>query len=64
MAIIFLADQSIDNQLTIQGSLSDPLLKLYNTNNGAGAEVEFSDHSTQAQIGTIRYVHGDGSSFG
>ena len=65
MPIRFLADQSIDHQLTIQGSTSDPLLRLYNTNNGGTAAIEFSDHSAgQAQKGTLKYVHSNTVSYG
>ena len=65
MPIRFLADQSIDHQLTIQGSTSDPLLRLYNTNNGGTAAIEFSDHSAgQAQRGTLKYVHSNTVSYG
>ena len=64
MPIRFLSDQSIDNQLTIQGSSGgDPLLRLFDTS-GSGAKVQFSDIGNQSQTGTIRYVHPDGSSFG
>ena len=64
MPIRFLSDQSIDNQLTIQGSSGgDPLLRLFDTS-GSGAKVQFSDISNQSQTGTIRYVHPDGSSYG
>ena len=57
MGIRFLAAQSIDDQLTIQGSTTSPLLRLYNTNNGGEAQIAFSDHSSQSQIGTLKYVH-------
>ena len=64
MAIRFLADQSTDDQLTIQGSTTNPLLRLYNTNNGGEAQIAFSDHETQGQIGTIKYVHTNTASYG
>ena len=64
MPIRFLADSSHDNQITIQGSTTDPLLRLYNTDNGQGAEITFSDHASQSQIGTLKYVHSDTASYG
>ena len=66
MPIRFLSDQSIDNQLTIQGSAgSDPLLKLFNNNNGSGALIRFSDQSpTVLQTGGITFYHANGSSYG
>ena len=64
MAIRFLADQSTDDQLTIQGSTTSPLLRLYNNNNGGEAQITFSDHATQGQIGTFKYVHTDTASYG
>ena len=64
MPIRFLSDQSIDNQLTIEGSTTEPLLRLYNTNNSGEAQITFSDHATQTQIGTFKYVHTDTASYG
>ena len=64
MPIRFLADSSHDNQITIEGSSSDPLLRLYQTSNGTGAQIEFSDQTTPAQFGEITFFHSDGSSYG
>ena len=64
MPIRFLSDQSIDNQLTIEGSTTEPLLRLYNTNNSGGSQITFSDHAAQTQIGTFKYVHTDTASYG
>ena len=52
MPIRFLADQSIDRQLTIEGSISsNPLLRLLNTSNGSGAKIEFSDQTVIEKFG-------------
>ena len=65
MPIRFLADQSIDRQLTIEGSISsNPLLRLLNTSNGSGAKIEFSDQTSQLQFGEMTFYHSDGSSYG
>ena len=66
MAIKFLADQSIDNQLTIQGSAgSDPLLRLFNSNNGSGALIRFSDNAPNiSQTGGLTFFHSDTASYG
>ena len=65
MAIKFLADQSIDNQLTIEGSTSDPLLRLYTTPvMGQEATIQFSDQNNSSQKGFITNYHADGSSYG
>lgn len=64
MPIRFLANQSIDTQLTIQGSASgNPLLRLYDTG-GGGAIVQFSDIGNLSQTGDLRYVHIDTGSYG
>ena len=40
-------------------------LRLRSTNNGAGVNINFSDHvGTYAQNGDIAYYHGDGASYG
>tara|TARA_R100001509_G_scaffold66502_1_gene36941 strand:- start:27124 stop:30255 length:3132 start_codon:yes stop_codon:yes gene_type:complete len=65
MPIRFLSDQSIDNQLTIQGGAgSDPLLRLFNTSNGSGAQIQFSDQTSQLQFGELTFFHSDGMSYG
>jgi len=64
MPIRFLADSSHDNQITIEGSSSDPLLRLYQTNNGTGSQIEFSDQTSQLQFGEMTFYHSDGSSYG
>ena len=64
MAIKFLADQSINNQLTIEGSSSDPLLRLYQTNNAGGAQIEFTDQTSQLQFGELTFFHSDSMSYG
>ena len=65
MPIRFLSDQSIDNQLTIQGSAgSDPLLRLFNSNNGSGALIRFSDQVPINQTGGITFFHSDSASYG
>ena len=64
MPIRFLADSSHDNQITIEGSSSDPLLRLYQTSNGAGSQIEFSDQTSQLQFGEMTFYHSDGSSYG
>ena len=64
MPIRFLSDQSIDNQLTIQGAANgNPLLKLYSST-GDGAIAQFSDQSSLSQTGDLRYVHIDLLSYG
>lgn len=52
--------------LVIQSSESAPgtLLTLYNTTNGNGSTITFSDQSTQSQVGNITFYHADGSSQG
>ena len=65
MPIRFLADQSIDNQLTIQCEAgSDPLLRLFNSNNGSGALIRFSDQNPISQTGGITFFHSDTASYG
>jgi hypothetical protein len=65
MPIRFLADQSIDNQLTIQCEAgSDPLLRLFNSNNGSGALIRFSDQNPINQTGGITFFHSDTASYG
>jgi len=64
MAISFLTGESIDGLITVETSTSSPLLNLYNTSNGSGATIRFSDQTSQSQIGDITFYHSDGSSQG
>ena len=50
--------------VTIVESTSSPLLNIYNTSNGSGATIKFSDIVSQTQTGTITYVHSDTQSYG
>ena len=50
--------------LTIETSTSSPLLNLYNTSNGSGSTIRFSDQTSQSQVGDITFYHSDGSSQG
>jgi len=52
------------NPVSIVESTSSPLLNIYNTSNGSGATIKFSDISNQTQTGTITYVHTDTQSYG
>ena len=54
------------NAATIQyaASAASPLLSLYNSTNGGGATIRFSDQTSPAQYGDITYVHSDGASYG
>ena len=49
---------------TITKATVDPLLYLYNTTNGSGATIRFSDQNPLAQVGDIAYFHSDGVSQG
>ena len=64
MAISFLTGESIDGQITVETSTSSPLLNLYNTSNGSGSTIRFSDQTSQTQVGNITFYHSDGSSQG
>jgi len=64
MAINFLNNIASIGALTITRATTDPLLYLYNTTNGGGATIRFSDQTTPTQIGDITYFHSDGSSQG
>jgi hypothetical protein len=64
MAISFLTGGSIDGQITVETLTSDPLLNLYNTSNGSGSTIRFSDQTTQSQVGDMTFRHSDGSSQG
>ena len=65
MAIQFLNGlESLGGTITITKATTAPLMYLYNTTNGAGATIRFSDQSTPLQTGDITYFHQDGSSQG
>ena len=78
MAIQYYADQDVKGTLTVAGastfanaatiqyavSGASPLLSLYNSTNGGGATIRFSDQTSPAQYGDITYVHSDGASYG
>ena len=50
--------------VTITEATSNPLLNIYNTSNGSGATIRFSDQTSQIQVGDITFYHSDGSSQG
>ncbi|MHA2084026.1 MAG: beta strand repeat-containing protein, partial [Candidatus Thorarchaeota archaeon] len=50
--------------LTVETSTSSPLLNLYNTSNGSGSTIRFSDQTSQTQVGDITFYHSDSSSQG
>ena len=50
--------------VTITEATSSPLLNIYNTSNGSGATIRFSDQTSQSQTGDITFYHSDGSSQG
>ena len=50
--------------VTITEATSNPLLNIYNTSNGSGATIRFSDQTSQTQVGDITFYHSDGSSQG
>ena len=64
MAIRFLNDQSIAGVLSVVKSTSLPLLNIFNSSNGSGSTIKFSDISNLTQNGTITYVHTDTQSYG
>ena len=64
MAINFLNNIASIGTLTITKATTDPLLYLYNTTNGSGATIRFSDNTNATQVGDITYFHSDGSSQG
>ena len=56
---------TIDSKtITVTAATTSPLLNLYNSTNGSGATIRFSDQNTLAQIGDITFYHSDGSSQG
>jgi len=50
--------------VTITEATSNPLLNIYNTSNGSGATIRFSDQTSQIQVGDITFYHSDSSSQG
>ena len=66
MAIKQLIDLSVDGTVTVSGSFSSPgdLITLYNTNNGQGAGIRFSDQNNSSQKGFLKFYHSDSSSHG
>ena len=50
--------------VTITEATSNPLLNIYNTSNGGGATIRFSDQTSQTQVGDITFYHSDSSSQG
>ena len=66
MAIKQLIDLSVDGTVTVSGSVSSPgdLVTLYNTNNGQGAGIRFSDQNNSSQKGFLKFFHSDGASHG
>lgn len=57
-----IAGDTMTGPLVIQSSESDPgtLLSLFNTNNGAGSSIKFTDQNSQSQFGYLTYYHSDG----
>jgi len=66
MAMNYLSDGTYDGILTISEGVSagNPILKLYETTNGNGSTIEFTDQTTQAQFGKLTFYHSDGASQG
>ena len=64
MAIKILNDQSITGTLSVVKSTSLPLLNIFNSSNGSGSTIKFSDIANLSQNGTITYVHIDTQSYG
>lgn len=64
MAIRFLTGETIDGQLKVDTSSANPLLVLFNTSNGSGSTIRFSDQTTQTQVGDITFYHSDSASQG
>ena len=64
MGIKLINNASINGILTVETSSSSPLLSLYNTSNGSGSTIRFSDQTSQSQVGDITFYHSDGSSQG
>ena len=53
MAINLLNNISSTGSLTLTKPTTDPLLYLYNTTNGGGATIRFSDQTGASQTGDI-----------
>jgi hypothetical protein len=54
-----------NDELQIRVSNSDPaLLSLHNLSSGSGAGINFTDHSSESQVGYLRYYHTDSASQG
>jgi hypothetical protein len=64
MAINFLNTIESTGSITITKATTDPLLYLYNSTNGSGATIRFSDQTVASQTGDITFYHSDGSSQG
>ena len=64
MAINFLNTIESTGSITITKATTDPLLYLYNSTNGSGATIRFSDETGASQTGDITFYHSDGSSQG
>ena len=50
--------------ITAEFATSSAMLNLYNTTNGGGSTIRFSDQTTQTQVGDITFHHSDSSSQG
>ncbi len=50
--------------VTITESTVNPLLNIYNTSNGSGATIRFSDTAAQSQVGNLTFYHADSASQG
>jgi len=50
--------------ITAEFAASSAMLNLYNTTNGNGSTIRFSDQTAQTQVGDITFYHSDGSSQG
>ena len=55
MAITFLSNISARRVSIETAASSNPLLELYNTSNGNGSIIRFSDQTTQTQSGDLTY---------
>tara|TARA_R110002167_G_scaffold343721_1_gene552886 strand:- start:621 stop:1916 length:1296 start_codon:yes stop_codon:yes gene_type:complete len=65
MAINLLNDISSTGSITItKPATTTPLLYLYNTSNGGGAAIQFSDNVSLTQPGRLTYRHTDAQSQG
>ena len=50
--------------VTITEATANPMLVLFNTTNGGGATIRFSDQTTPSQIGDLTFYHSDSASQG